>query len=251
VCKADDSKGVAIVKLKVVVLSLDTAAERRREFSAHVPSDSLPWSFFDAHRALDTRLHYDPRGARLVKGRELQPGEIGCYSSHYAIWAQLLDDDCDAYVVLEDDVVVDWRFLAALETEPLAEQSIHYLRLYYKQPSRFILRRNSFVRRSTRLIELLDTAYGTQGYLIDKVAAEQFLKSFRRVVNTIDDQLDRHWEHGIPNLSVFPFPLFERTVPSEIGESRFGKAKRRWDRVWIDRFRKRIGVWKRRQARFP
>lgn len=239
------------MKLKVVVLSLESAADRRREFAAGVPDDALPWSFFDAHRSLDPRLRYDPASAVHHKGRELKPGEIGCYSSHYAIWAQLMDDDCDAYIVLEDDVVADWRFLAALADEPLADQNIHYLRLYYKKPSRFLERRNHFVRRSTRLVELLDLAFGTQGYLIDKIAARRFLEGFQEVVRPIDDQLDRHWEHGVPNFSVFPFPLIERTVPSEIGDGRFEKERRPSGRIWRERLRKRLGVARRRRAKFP
>lgn len=39
----------------------------------------------------------------------------------------------------------------------------------------------------------------------------------------IDDQLDRHWDHGLPNYSVFPFPIVERWAPSSIGQERFNR----------------------------
>ncbi|MBT2132816.1 glycosyltransferase family 25 protein [Croceibacterium sp. LX-88] len=239
------------MKVKVVVVSLDTASDRRARFSATVPADSLDWEFFDAHRGLAPGLRYDEAEAIRRKGRPLKPGELGCYSSHYAIWQQLLESDDDAYIVLEDDVVPDWKFLAALAREPLVQRGIRYLRLYYKYPARYLVRERNFVRRSTSIIELLDLAFGTQGYVVTKPAAEVFVKTFRNVVRPVDDQLDRHWEHGVPNLSVFPFPLFEMMLESDIGDDRFAAQPprtlaRRMD-MWRDRVSKRLAIARRRR----
>ncbi|MBO9518187.1 MAG: glycosyltransferase family 25 protein [Porphyrobacter sp.] len=240
------------MKTKVLVVSLETASERRERFSAAAPADALDWEFFDAHRGLSPDLHYDEAEAIRRKGRPLKPGELGCYSSHYAIWQRLLESDDEAYIVLEDDVVPDWRFLSALSRQSLAERGIRYLRLYYKFPARYIVRERNFVRRSTSIVELLDLAFGTQGYVITKPAAAIFVETFRNVVRPIDDQLDRHWDHGVPNLSVFPFPLFEMMLESDIGDDRFAAQPprtlgRRVD-MWRDRIGKRLAVARRRRS---
>lgn len=243
------------MRLKVLVVSLDTANERRTRFSAAVPADTLDWEFFDAHRSLAPGLHYDEAEAVRRKGRPLKPGELGCYSSHYAIWQRLIESDDDGYIVLEDDVVPDWQFLTALARQPLDERGISYLRLYYKFPARYIVRERNFVRRSTSIVELLDMAFGTQGYLITKPAAARFVDTFRNVVRPIDDQLDRHWDHGVPNLSVFPFPLFETMQESDIGDERFADMAprtlaRRLD-MWRDRIVKRLAIARRRRNGWP
>ncbi|MGB3723385.1 MAG: glycosyltransferase family 25 protein [Pacificimonas sp.] len=238
------------MKLEIVVLSLDSATERRAQFTASAAGTTLNWRFFDAHRELDSRLSYDPDQARRHKGRVLSAGERGCYSSHFAIWHELLESDFDALIVLEDDVVVDWAFLEALANEPLADMGVHYLRLYYKKPGRYIVRKKHVVQRSTRLIELLDLAFGTQGYVIDKFAARRFCDKFTNVVRPIDDQLDRHWNHGIPNYCLFPFPLFERAVPSEIGDVRFENDKRGFFHMWRDRLKKRLAIRRRMKSKF-
>lgn len=239
--------------MKVVVLSLAGAEDRRAAFSASVPATRLEWSYFDARTGAAPPLRYDEGAARVARGRAMTPGEIGCYASHYAIWQRLCDDDCDAYVVLEDDVIADWAFLEALADEPLEARGVGYLRLYFKTLSRFAHRESDFVRRSTSIIELFDWAYGTQGYWIAKPAARRLLAASRDIVRPIDDQMDRWWDHGVPNLAVFPSPLIERLGETAIGTARFGaedapghaRHKRK------ERVRKRLAIAARRRAPWP
>lgn len=239
--------------IKTIVVSVPDAQDRRRAFESRVPAEAPAWSFFDAHQKLVQPLVYDEDGARLHKGRELSRGELGCYSSHYAVWIQLLADECDAYIILEDDVIADWRFLSALRSEELDQLNISYLRLYYKRPARTVVRQTDFVRRSTSIVEVLDPCFGTQGYYIAKPAARRFVERFSRVTRPIDDQMDRHWDHGVPVLSVFPFALVEETVPSEIGADRFRSDKMRTLQrrrfIWRDRLAKRLAVRQRLRSR--
>src|SRR3546814_16842386 len=38
---------------------------------------------------------------------------------------------------------------------------------------------------------------------------------------SIDDEMDRSWAHGLPNLALYPAPILEAAVVSDIGNSRF------------------------------
>jgi glycosyl transferase family 25 len=77
------------------------------------------------------------------------------------------------------------------------------------------------VEQQRTLIEYLDRPLGTQGYLMTREGAERFLRHCRVVRRPLDDELDRSWEHGVPCLGLFPFPLIEQSTASAIGPARF------------------------------
>jgi glycosyl transferase family 25 len=211
-------------RTKIIVISMPNALDRRTRFAERAEGGAVPWEFFQAHSELHASLTYDETEALLSHGRLLRPGELGCYSSHYAAWSQLLADDVDQYVILEDDVIVDWEYLRKIIESDLTSLKIDYLRLYYKFPVRQIVVVNGFIDRSKSLVELADHAYGTQGYLITKAAASKLLAHCRIVRRPIDDEMDRTWAHGVRNLCVFPFPLIEESGASMIGASRFERT---------------------------
>lgn len=212
---------VGPAQTKIFVVSLRSAVERRQSFEAANAHNSKIWAFFDAHETLHSDLDYNEDDAIVAKGRPLTRGEIGCYSSHYALWKQLADDDVDQYLVLEDDVIVDWQYLQAFMAEHHQAAGNDYIRLYYKNPVRSRLLQKNFLSRSTWLIELSGYCFGTQAYLLTKNGARRFMAQTRKVRRPIDDEMDRSWSHGISNRAVFPFPVIERSVPSDIGISRF------------------------------
>jgi glycosyl transferase family 25 len=98
---------------------------------------------------------------------------------------------------------------------------IQYLRLYYKAPARHAVLKENFLERSRSIVELSGAAFGTQGYLITKAGAKTLLDHCRVVRRPVDDEMDRSWAHGLPNLAVFPFPIIEESSPSSIGSRRF------------------------------
>lgn len=211
------------VKTRVVVISLPDATERRSRFLARAHNAPVAWSFYPARTSLHPALRYEEKAAIVAKGRPLGAGELGCFSSHYAAWEDLQSDDADQYVVLEDDVIVDWAFIGRLAQVDLAQMGINYLRLYYKFPSTTAVIKENFIERTRSIVELGEPAFGTQGYAITKAGAKVFLDHCRRVRRPIDDEMDRAWVHGQPNLAVFPFPIMEESAGSTIGSARFEK----------------------------
>jgi glycosyl transferase, family 25 len=209
------------VRTRIVVISMADASERRSRFEARARSAPVAWNFYPARTSLHPVLRYDEEGAIVAKGRPLRAGEIGCYSSHYAAWEDLQSDDADQYVVLEDDVIVDWTFVGKLALVDLAAMGINYLRLYYKFPARAALVKEDFIDRARSIVELAGNAYGTQGYAITKAGAKLFLDHCRIVCRPVDDEMDRTWVHGQRNLAVFPFPILEESAGSTIGNTRF------------------------------
>lgn len=209
------------VRTKIIVVSMADAKERRGRFQERAQNTPVAWSFYPARTSLHPALSYNEQAAIVAKGRPLSAGELGCFSSHYAAWEDLQSDEADQYVVLEDDVIVDWTFMGKLAQVDLAEMGINYLRLYYKFPATAAVVRENFIERARLIVELGGPAYGTQGYAITKAGAKIFLDHCRIVTRPIDDEMDRAWMHGQPNLAVFPFPIMEESAGSTIGSARF------------------------------
>lgn len=226
---------------KVFVISLDDASDRRDLFTQRTRSVGVPWQFFDAHRKLSADLVYTEADAVSRHGRPLTAGELGCYSSHVALWKALVDDETtDAYLVLEDDVIADWNIIERLVRDGAGGSP--YLRLYSKKPSRFQLVRRNVIADGFSLIRYLDKTWGTQGYYVGKAAARRFLASALKVRRPIDDQMDRFWEHGVENLALFPHPILEEHRGSSIGvrakPTDNSRERRAW--LWYDRQIRRL-----------
>jgi glycosyl transferase, family 25 len=210
-----------IARTKIFVVSLRGQPERRKSFVMANRGTTTPWTFFDAYETLHPDLEYEEDAAVIAKGRPLTRGEIGCYSSHYALWKQLMEDDADQYVILEDDVIVDWQYLQILIAADHKQAGHDYLRLYYKKPVQPVLLQKNFLTRATSLVEIPGYCFGTQGYLITKNGAQRFVQQMRKIVRPVDDEMDRSWAHGVPNRAIFPFPVIEQSIASNIGAARF------------------------------
>jgi len=235
---------------RIFVVSLASARDRRAAFADRASNSGLDWEFFDACEDLAPGLVYDEAQAVLQKGRALSKAELGCYSSHYMLWQRLLTDTADQYIVLEDDIIVDWPVLKAVAGINFPATGIEYLRLYYKYAGPCIVRRRAFLMRIFSLVELTALASGTQGYVMTRAAAQKLVPYCRKVVRPVDNQLDRFWDHGVPNLSLFPFPLIEQAGASSIGGHRHrprldSRAQRTHHR--LDRIRQWLAVRRRKR----
>lgn len=218
-----------MIRTKIWIVSLSDASERREQISRTLTDalmhSNLDWSFFDAHRSLSEHLSYSADDSHVTHGRTLRGGELGCYSSHYATWQSLCNSDYEQMLVFEDDVSVDWQFIAQLATVDFSAMNIDYLRLFAKIPPRWRYVASPFFDCYHHLIRFTGFALGTQAYLLTKAGAEKLLRSGQRVRYPIDAFMDRYWEHGVQNLALFPFPAFERCQPSTIGAARFAAER--------------------------
>jgi glycosyl transferase family 25 len=215
--------GAGAIRTMVLVVSLREAVERRQRFQRRAVETRIDWSFMDACSSLHPDLSYEVDEAVVAHGRALRPGELGCYSSHYEAWQRLLASDADQLFIFEDDVIVDWRYMEALATVDLGARGIDYLRFYFKRfhGLNYVIRH--FIGREDHVVALKGVVYGTQGYAITRSGAKRLLEHCRVVRRPIDDELDRSWHHGVPNLAIFPSPLIEEFTASTIEGSRFDR----------------------------
>jgi glycosyl transferase family 25 len=204
---------------EVRVISMESAVDRRREFSESAVDAGVGWQFHAAATGLTSDLIYDENRTRQRFGRALRRGELGCYASHFSLWKWLLESNTKQVIVFEDDVTVDWTAINRIAKQDMSEANINLLRLFSTHPFKSKVVRHKLLSDHSHLLRVNGNFFGTQGYLITRRAAEALVSAGRVVDAPVDWLMSRYWEFGIPNYCVFPFPLFERMMPSTI-ESR-------------------------------
>jgi glycosyl transferase family 25 len=206
------------VSTTVKVISLANS-RRRVEFLQTASDVDLPWEFFDGYTQIAQPLCYSPQDAVRYFGRPLTPGEIGCYTSHFKLWEDFLRSPSEQLVVMEEDVVADWKAIERLSREPLAKRNIHILRLFSTHPFPFDFCVYRFLSPHAHLIRVRGLTLGTQAYIVTRLGAQALLKAATTVVRPIDWEMSRYWAYGITNYCISPYPVLERYGVSGIGQA--------------------------------
>jgi glycosyl transferase family 25 len=206
--------------ISVRVISLPTSFDRRSRISQGLEGFALPWRFFDAvsDEYDDASLRYNDTMALAAFGRRLSRREIGCFHSHYTVFKEFLEDAAARWlIVFEDDLVVDLGFDFSGLVSYLESASIDCIRLYCRRwKSASVL--GYFGYR--QVLRFRTDPYGIQSYVINKRAAAAILANISDVRRPFDDELGRFWEHGVPIVGLFPFPVLEASTVSTLERSR-------------------------------
>lgn len=199
------------------VISLEESTHRRTEFSRQMSGLDLDWSFFSAHKGIVPPLVYNDREAARHCGRILLPPEIGAYVSHFKCWEWLAHSEYDQAIILEDDIILDWRAITTLRQVNLLHYRIELLRLFATHPIRCKIIMYRFLAPHSHLVRTIGLYLGTQGYVLTKSGARRLIENYTNIIRPIDWVLTRYWEHKLGSYSLFPFPIIEQNVPSTIG----------------------------------
>lgn len=197
---------------EILVLSLSSATERRKETQAELDGYGLPFRFFDAPVASelaedDFSEFYDNEANCAHYKTPLSKGELACYLGHIGMWREIAASGSRTTLILEDDC----HFLR--DPRPVLEEAENFelsnviVKLDGEAPSdaievmRFgdgsLLRTNVLPPRTT-------------GYLIGAHAAKAMLAARSRFFRPVDMDLKHYWEHGVPILTMRPALISER-----------------------------------------
>jgi glycosyl transferase, family 25 len=202
----------------VKVISLANS-RRREEFSQAAADASLPWEYFDGYMQIAQPLRYSAEDAIRHFGRPLTPGEIGCYTSHFKLWEDFLRSPSQQLIVMEDDVIADWKAVERLAGEDLARRDIHILRLFSTHPFPFDFCLYRFLSPHAHLVRVRGLILGCQAYIVTRRGAEAMLNAATQVVRPIDHEMSRYWSYGVINYCISPWPVLERYGVSSIGQA--------------------------------
>jgi glycosyl transferase, family 25 len=195
-----------------------SAVERRAEFAETARNARSSWGFVDAATNAPAGLPYAAGSAVRRFGRALTRPEVGAFASHFQAWTALLESSDEQRIVLEDDVLVDWRALDRLAELDFAGLGLDLLRLYATHPFRHRVEIRRFLGPHQHLVQARGMFLGSQGYVLTRRAAARLVALSAPIRMPVDWFLSRYWELGFPNYCLFPFPLIERSVASNIGD---------------------------------
>lgn len=193
--------------LAVTLINLPGSTGRREQMQGRLAALGLAYELLPAvdGRAERERLFAQVDVSQFQRnvGRDVLPGEIGCYFSHLKAWEGLLRSDKRVLLVLEDDVVFHEDFISALQLALSARAHWDFLKLNKiraKQP----------VCQGTlgayRLNAYLGAATGLGAYLIQRSTAQRLLPAMLPVRRPIDHELDLIGLHDLRHFGLEPFP---------------------------------------------
>jgi glycosyl transferase family 25 len=207
--------------ITVNCISLADEHARRDYMRAQLDACGLPYRFFDAVR-IDLRRGWPDIYARDQRLRyscvDMRAGEMGCYLSHREIWKSFLASDDALCLVLEDDVEIGPDFAAvvtALRENTLDWEFVRLTGVF--QRTCYPLRR---LAGEHFLVEYLKQPSGAQGYLLNRRAARRLVDYTATMARSIDNAIDREWEHGINVMGVVPGPIsHQKTFATTLGSA--------------------------------
>ncbi len=216
--------------IPIFVISLKDETARRDAIAVHLKERGFDFQFFDAvdGRQMNVLEHpdYNARRRRAAHGRDLKPGELGCFLSHRGIYEEILRQNLDYALVVEDDARFDENTKTALETLISKHANFDIVRLLGSpKVAKGKHRKIVPLIKNFWLVRLRTAPGGAHATLISRKGAEKLMKATKTFAFPIDTVLGRGWETGIRAYSVQPgLAVQDLSFESAIGEERHDKT---------------------------
>ncbi len=184
-------------KIPIYIINLKKDTEKKDHMQELCNKNSLECQFIDAVYGRDLSKNYieqinDKNKSIREYGKELTSGEIGCTLSHIAIYKQMIEQDIENAIIFEDDIDIKEGFSSVINSTDNFPQDWEVMLLgYYSQVSneketKASLRYNNKVTGNFKSVRLVQLAYGTHGYMINRKGAEKLLKELTLIIKPID-----------------------------------------------------------------
>lgn len=217
--------------LPAYVISLKEETERRAHIESHLKERGFECIFFDAidMRGANVLNHpdYNFKTRRAAHGRDLKPGELGCFVSHRAVYHKIIEEGHPFALVVEDDAQFHENTAAALDA--LIDKQIDFdlIRLLgSKKVNAGKHRKITPLYKDHALVRLRTNYGGAHATLLSQSGAQKLIKAFKTFAYPLDTALGRSWETGINAYSILPgLAVQDTSFDSSIGEARFNKAQ--------------------------
>ena len=212
------------MSIRIVLISLERATERRRRMGeefARIGLDYEIWPARDARTLTDEdRAFVDRAGRDRLGLHPIPDGSLANTLSQRAVMWDFVRNGPEMMAVFEDDARFGDDLPALLRTLEQRPGAFDILKLQRRN-----LRRPFFptIRLDTghHLGRVRFADFGSEGYVIRRDAARFLLERTPRMVREIDHVLSRFWENGLNIIYVDPPVVREDdVVDSQIHETR-------------------------------
>ena len=220
------------LKLKSIhtfVISLSHETLRRKSIIKKLKKVPGTFEFFDAidARKINLLQHKDYNGLirRLCYGKDLAPGELGCFLSHRAVLEKIVNNKIPISLIFEDDVILQKDFKSVLENLINCPYPWEAVRFLGKPKIAMLMQRKIIkVYKNFYLTRLATSPGGAYAYVISYSGAKKILKSMQNITCPIDTIMGLPWRSGLEVLTIQPgIASWNKSFESAIGDGRFKK----------------------------
>ncbi|WP_068082392.1 glycosyltransferase family 25 protein [Polycladidibacter stylochi] len=195
--------------IKYFAINLEKAVERRQHMQLQAAKWGLDIHFFCAvtpDTMVGVQHKYYAKKAQQHFGRELAPTELACGLSHLELWRQLEQDDtADAFVIFEDDVIIETDLPRLLAGVRFADIKLLKLANLW-QSKGYVIEK---LTEGYELVQVLKTSEGAGAYLIAKDAVSSLIDYCQDFRKPIDTLVDDYTLFKTAAHSIFPHPVLQ------------------------------------------
>jgi glycosyl transferase family 25 len=212
------------------VITLPHATARQASIRAQLDALGLPFSFVDGVVGAD--LPARPKGynsvrRRLCFGKDLTPGEIGCFLAHRRALQAVLDSGANYGVICEDDVTFQDDTAAVIEAVRHAVPKFDLVRMTASDKTACSKKkwRVMSLHGNYGLYRMLNLPGGGWAYMVSRRGAECLLNASETFWMPFDTLLAMAWHTGTDSYHLLPSPILHEHEDSMIGEDRFARSR--------------------------
>ena len=169
-------------------------------------------------RLVSAEAKLDRRRYRRRHGRDVRPGEIGCYLSHLAAMQAFLATDAEHALILEDDATLlpDLPDVLARATSRETAASWDVLKLESRRTG-FKLALQQLSPTHSITVNLYRST-GAAAYVVSRHAAEVYLQKLLPIAQPFDHAFDRGWFLGLRMREINPL-VVSAQIDANLGDS--------------------------------
>ena len=209
------------------VISLDRSLERRSVIIARLKEIGLQAEVFrgiDGAALSGEAQRYRGRVRRLLYGKDMTAGEIGCARSHIELYAEIVRRQLPSALILEDDAILTEDLGAMLTALQKVSGKWDLVRFLGKAKDLKRMRLVLDLGDGRALTRIYGTPGGAYGYVVNLRAAERLARCGSMTWMPIDTLQGQVWWHRLRVRALVPPPVLpDDSAPSTIGEERFSK----------------------------
>lgn len=209
-----------LYRVATYVINLDRSPERLAFMAGELEALGMPFARVPAvdGRLVSAETKVDRRLYHQRHGRDVRPGEIGCYLSHLAAMQAFLATDAEHALILEDDATLlpalPDVLARAVSRETAASWDV--LKLESRRTG-FKLALQQLSPSHSVAVNLFRST-GAAAYVISRRAAEVYLDKLLPIGQPFDHAFDRGWFLGLRMREVNPL-VVSAQMSKDSGES--------------------------------
>lgn len=192
--------------LKIIVISLLRAHERRKNAENQLLSNGADWEILEAIDGLRLQnfpLEYNEKKVSRLLGFSLTLSEIGCFLSHREAWLRCIEKNSPV-LILEDDFYLKSSIHEAMNCLLQNQDLWDIARLQALSDS------SHTVQKEFNQFKIVCNDYdplGATAYIIKPSSAKKLIIHSDEIFEPLDHFLEHSKKHGLKVVAIKPYPV--------------------------------------------